>query len=79
MLRDRWILGRAARSFTLQWHLTNACRFHCRHCYDRSDRGSGSIDEAMRVLDELGAFCRRRRVQPEVCLTGGALVLEKLA
>ena len=35
MIRDRWFFGRATRSFTLQWHLTNACPFHCRHCYDR--------------------------------------------
>ena len=23
-------------AFTLQWHITQACDLHCRHCYDRS-------------------------------------------
>ncbi|MBM3853151.1 MAG: selenobiotic family peptide radical SAM maturase, partial [Verrucomicrobia bacterium] len=71
MLRDRWFFGRHARSFTLQWHLTNACAFHCRHCYDRSPRDELSLAEARRVLGELVDFSRRHRVAPQVCLTGG--------
>ena len=31
--------GRVA-TFTLQWHLTQVCDLHCRHCYDRSSRAS---------------------------------------
>jgi len=71
MLRDRWFLGRKTRTFTLQWHLTNDCPLHCAHCYDRSDRGRLSDVEARRVLAELYKFCRRERVAPRVCLTGG--------
>ena len=71
MLRDRWFFGRKTHSFTLQWHLTNACRFHCRHCYDRSTRDELSRDEAGQALAGLLDFCHRRRVQPQVCLTGG--------
>ena len=71
MLRDRWFFGRKTRSFTLQWHLTNTCGFHCRHCYDRTSRDEFSLEEAKRVLSDLADFCRRRRVQPQVCLTGG--------
>ena len=25
-------------TFTLQWHITQTCDLHCRHCYDRSRR-----------------------------------------
>ena len=71
MLRDRWFFGRKTRSFTLQWHLTSRCGFHCRHCYDRSPRDEFSLEDAKRVLTDLAGFCRRRRVQPQVCLTGG--------
>jgi selenobiotic family peptide radical SAM maturase len=71
MLRDRWFLGRAARDFTLQWHLTNACPFHCRHCYDRSDRRELPLEEARRVVADLRAFCRARRVSPQISLSGG--------
>jgi selenobiotic family peptide radical SAM maturase len=71
MLRDRWPGGRRTRSFTLQWHLTNACAFHCRHCYDRTRRGELSLEEANRVLTGLADFSRQNRVRPQVCLTGG--------
>jgi selenobiotic family peptide radical SAM maturase len=71
MLRDRWFFGRKTRHFTLQWHLTNTCRFHCRHCYDRTPRGELALDEALRVLTGLTDFARRRHVQPQICLTGG--------
>jgi selenobiotic family peptide radical SAM maturase len=71
MIRDRWLFGRATRAFTLQWHLTNACRFHCRHCYDRSDRQELERPEAMRVLADFQAFCRGRRVEPRLSLSGG--------
>ncbi|OGW60998.1 MAG: selenobiotic family peptide radical SAM maturase [Nitrospirae bacterium RBG_16_64_22] len=71
MLRDRWLFGRKAGSFTLQWHLTNACELHCAHCYDRSKRTVLDLDEASRVLDDFTGFCDRRRVSGQVCLTGG--------
>lgn len=71
MLRDRWFFGRQTRSFTLQWHLTNACRFHCRHCYDRTARQELPLAAARQVLADLVDFGRQRRVQPQVCLTGG--------
>jgi selenobiotic family peptide radical SAM maturase len=71
MLRDRERIGRRAPAFTLQWHLTNACNAHCRHCYDRAPRPTLPFDEAVAVLDDLGRFCRRHRVCGQVSLTGG--------
>src|SRR5512137_1219380 len=71
MLRDRWLFGRKTGTFTLQWHLTNACPFHCRHCYDRSNRGELSLAQAEDVLTDLQAFCRKARVKPQVSLSGG--------
>lgn len=61
----------ATPSFTLQWHITQVCDLHCRHCYDRSDRSPLTLDEAVRVLDDLRAFCRDRNVQGAVSFTGG--------
>jgi len=75
MLRDRWIFGRATREFTLQWHLTNACPFHCRHCYDRTERQELARDDARRALADVRAFCRVRRVALNVSLTGGDALL----
>lgn len=71
MLHERWFLGRRTSSFTLQWHLTNACQFHCRHCYDRADRGALGLTQALDVLTDLLRFCCRRRVTPCVSLSGG--------
>jgi selenobiotic family peptide radical SAM maturase len=71
MIRDGWLLARRSQNFTLQWHLTNACPFHCRHCYDRSPRGELDRAEALRVLDDLADFGRRHRVRPALSLSGG--------
>ena len=61
----------ATPSFTLQWHITQVCDLHCKHCYDRSDRSPLSYDQAIHVLDDLRRFCRDRNVQGAVSFTGG--------
>lgn len=71
MLRERWWSRRRARTFTLQWHLTNACAAHCRHCYDRSSRPPLRLRAALSVLDDLVRFCERWRIRGHVSLTGG--------
>ena len=58
-------------SFTLQWHITQTCDLHCKHCYDRSDRSQVTLDDALRILDDLGAFCGSRNVSGAVSFTGG--------
>ena len=58
-------------SFTLQWHITQACDLHCKHCYDRSDRPPVTFDQAVRVLDDLRMFCRNKNVAGAVSFTGG--------
>jgi selenobiotic family peptide radical SAM maturase len=71
MLRDRILFGRKASTFTLQWHLTNACEGECRHCYDRAPRDVMPLDAARRTFEDFQAFCLTRRVRGQVCLTGG--------
>ncbi len=60
-----------AHSFTLQWHLTSACDLHCRHCYDRTNIKALRLENARRVVADMVSFCRRRRIDGELCLTGG--------
>jgi selenobiotic family peptide radical SAM maturase len=71
MLRDRWAFGRKTNVFTLQWHLTNACPYHCKHCYDRSVRDVLPLSDVMEVLEDFKQFCRRRRVQGRISFSGG--------
>jgi selenobiotic family peptide radical SAM maturase len=61
----------AAHIFTLQWHLTQACDLHCRHCYDRSPRTSPSLDQGLEVLQQVQDFCRSRRAAGQISFTGG--------
>ncbi len=62
----------SADTFTLQWHITQACDLHCRHCYDRSNRGAPlSYDTAVAILDDFYEFCRRMHVKGQVTFTGG--------
>jgi selenobiotic family peptide radical SAM maturase len=57
--------------FTLQWHITQACDLHCKHCYDRADRSSLELNDALRILDDLREFCLSRHVRGQVSFSGG--------
>jgi selenobiotic family peptide radical SAM maturase len=61
----------SAPAFVLQWHITQACDLHCKHCYDRSKRSPLTLDQGIRVLDDLYAFCKTRHVGGQVAFTGG--------
>lgn len=61
----------SAPVFTLQWHITQACDLHCRHCYDRSERPSLPLPQAMKILEDLYAFCKSRNVRGQVSFSGG--------
>lgn len=71
MLKDRLFWGRKTRLFTLQWHLTNACPYHCQHCYDRSNLNHLELAEALRVLLDFQGFCSRQQVKGHISLSGG--------
>jgi selenobiotic family peptide radical SAM maturase len=71
MIRESWFSGRKTRSFTLQWHLTNACAYQCRHCYDRLERQELDLAQALGILEDFRQFCRKHRVTPQVSLSGG--------
>jgi len=60
-----------ASVFTLQWHITQLCDLHCKHCYDRSNRTMPDFEEAVRILDDFSAFCRSHYVAGQVSFTGG--------
>jgi selenobiotic family peptide radical SAM maturase len=61
----------SSNSFTLQWHITQACDLHCRHCYDRSTRSHMTFEHAIKILDDLITFCRKRYVKGSISFTGG--------
>lgn len=61
----------AAEVFTLQWHITQVCDLHCKHCYDRSDRAPLPLARGLAVLDDLLAFCQSRHVRGQVSFSGG--------
>jgi selenobiotic family peptide radical SAM maturase len=57
--------------FALQWHITQVCDLHCKHCYDRSNRSPLKLEKAIEILDDLRAFCLTRHVGGHVSFTGG--------
>jgi selenobiotic family peptide radical SAM maturase len=58
-------------TFTLQWHITQACDLHCKHCYDRSQRSPLTWEQGLKILRDLDRFCREKRVRGQVSFTGG--------
>jgi selenobiotic family peptide radical SAM maturase len=61
----------ASDVFTIQWHVTQACDLHCRHCYDRAERERMGLDKAARILNEFLEFCAKKNVRGQVSFTGG--------
>jgi selenobiotic family peptide radical SAM maturase len=61
----------SSKTFTLQWHVTQACDLNCRHCYDRSERKTMTLQQALRVLDTLHDFCSLHHVYGHVSFSGG--------
>ncbi|MFW5906710.1 MAG: thio(seleno)oxazole modification radical SAM maturase SbtM, partial [Desulfobia sp.] len=61
----------SAKVFTLQWHLTQACDLHCKHCYDRSRRSPLTLDQGLDILDQMRDFIRDRHVRGQISFTGG--------
>jgi selenobiotic family peptide radical SAM maturase len=61
----------SSTTFTLQWHITQTCDLDCRHCYDRSDRETMTLKQALGVLDDLYDFCQEHHVFGQVSFSGG--------
>ena len=61
----------SARIFSLQWHITQACDLHCRHCYDRSQYKSLTLKQEISILDDFAEFCSSHNVHGQVTFTGG--------
>lgn len=59
------------RIFTLQWHITQACDLHCRHCYDRSQYKSLTLQQEINILDDFADFCSSHNIFGQVTFTGG--------
>lgn len=60
-----------AEVFTLQWHLTNRCDLHCKHCYDRSRVSELSLDKNLKILEDLFRFCSEMKVHGQISFSGG--------
>lgn len=57
--------------FTLQWHITQACDLHCRHCYDRTEREEVTLNTGEDILNQFYEFCKQYNVAGQVSFTGG--------
>ncbi len=57
--------------FTLQWHVTQACDLHCKHCYDRSTISPLTLEQGITILDQFRDFVLEQNVHGQVTFTGG--------
>ena len=57
--------------FTLQWHVTQACDLHCKHCYDRSTISPLTLEQGIVILDQFRDFVLEENVHGQVTFTGG--------
>ncbi|MBU1234108.1 MAG: selenobiotic family peptide radical SAM maturase [Proteobacteria bacterium] len=68
---DGWQRHLRSAYFTLQWHVTQACDLHCKHCYDRSAISPLTLDQGKIILDQFREFVLDQRVHGQVTFTGG--------
>ena len=61
----------SASVFTLQWHITQDCDLHCKHCYDRSERKPLELASARKILEDLSLFCESKHVRGQISFSGG--------
>lgn len=57
--------------FTLQWHITQSCDLHCRHCYDRSKRADTEYSRGLALIEDFTRFCSDRSVAGQISFSGG--------
>ncbi len=58
-------------AFTLQWHITQKCDLHCRHCYDRSSQEDVALEQGLQLLDQMRDFCLKNHVYGQISFSGG--------
>lgn len=73
-----------ARSFGLQWHLTNECDQRCQHCYiwqkheKEGLHSTPTIEQCQMVVGDFISFCNEMNVSPHLSITGGDPLLYPL-
>jgi len=65
-------------SFYIQWHITNLCNLHCKHCYQDDFSKKGELDgaELKKVSDNLLTTIRDWDQKACIHLTGGEPLLK---
>lgn len=66
-----------AKTFGLQWHVTNECDQRCQHCYiwqkyeKEGLRTNPTIEQCKKIIDDFLNFCHEMGVIPHFSITGG--------
>lgn len=74
---EGWQRHLKSNYFTLQWHVTQACDLHCKHCYDRSEISPLTLEQGISILDQFREFVLEKNVRGQVTFTGGNPLLYK--
>ncbi len=74
---EGWQRHLQSNHFTLQWHVTQACDLHCKHCYDRSEISPLTLEQGITILDQFRDFVLKKNVRGQVTFTGGNPLLYK--
>ena len=62
-------------AFYFQWHITNRCNLHCKHCYQNSpeDYKDLAFSKLTEIADIIETACEKWQLQAEITLTGSFL------
>jgi len=64
-------------SLYFQWHITDACNFRCRHCYQHDFTGASdlALDGLIKVYENIASYAGSRKTR--INITGGEPFLRK--
>ncbi|HOJ40570.1 MAG TPA: radical SAM protein [bacterium] len=66
-----------AKSFHIQWHITDVCNCRCRHCYQDSfsSETQRPVSELKTIFENVSGFLQKKKMKLTVNLTGGEPLL----
>lgn len=82
IVRDDFLRRKKKRMeyFTFQWHITEACDQHCKHCYlyahgSHAKSREMTVNNMITVIENIQKFCRKAKRLPYLYITGGDPIL----
>lgn len=63
-----------SKNFSMQWHITDACNLNCRHCYRDEKVQDLSLEDNIKVFNNIRSLAKKMNNRMDISLTGGEAI-----